>query len=200
MATTFPNHRSTCGSRRSFLRKTRLVLFYCCAIFMALTSRAEAPSATQYKLQAVFLFNFAQFIEWPSAAFSTANEPFTIAVLGKDPFGSVLDEIVQGEEIKGRKLRVERYRSLKEVKNCQILYVSASEEAHFEQIIKALKGKPILTVGDGEGFATNGGMIRFLPAQPKIRLRINIDALTEAKLTASSKLLRLAEVVHTKSK
>ncbi len=167
---------------------------------LASVTKAEAPSAAQYKLEAVFLFNFAQFVEWPSTVFPDAKASFKIGVLGKDPFGSTLDETVQGESIKGRSLKVERYRDVKEVKDCQILFISSSEEGRIEQILKALKGKPVLTVGDSENFAQRGGIIRFLTAQPKIRLRINIDALTESRLTASSKLLRLAEVVHTEKK
>jgi hypothetical protein len=197
MATTSSNYPPNRCSCAGLIKRAVLLFFFCCgSLFLSFPSVAQAPTA-QYKLEAVFLFNFAQFVEWPSSAFPSADAPFTIGVLGKDPFGTALDETVAGEAIKGRKIQVERYRDVKEIKNCQILFISASEEAHFERIFTALKSKPILTAGDGENFARKGGIVRFVTAQPKIRLRINVDALAEAKLTASSKLLRLAEVVHT---
>jgi hypothetical protein len=57
-----------------------------------------------------------------------------------------------------------------------------------------LKGRSILTVGDTEGFAQSGGIIRFVTENNRIRFRINVDAAEAAHLTISSKLLRLAEV------
>jgi hypothetical protein len=49
-------------------------------------------------------------------------------------------------------------------------------------------------VGDTEGFAEDGGIIRFVTENNRIRFRINVDAAESAHLVISSKLLRLAEV------
>lgn len=160
---------------------------------------ASVPSAygqsREYVLKAAFLFHFTQFVDWPAEAFADSDTPFTICILGTDPFGKALDEVVQNEKVKGRSIVVRRIRNVADAKNCHILYLGSSETGNMERIIKANQGKPILTVADMEMFARRGGMIRFVTENNKIRFRINNVAAQEAGLTISSKLLRLAEIV-----
>ena len=159
----------------------------------SLTAQA-APSA-EYQLKAVFLFNFAQFVEWPTEAFPQEHTPLIIGVLGEDPFGAYLDETVRGEKVNDRPLAVQRYRRVDEIKTCHILFISRSEGDRLEPIFASLRGRNTLTVGDAVGFAQRGGMIRFVTEKNKIRLRINLEAAKAAHLTISSKLLRPAEIV-----
>jgi hypothetical protein len=156
---------------------------------------AKTASPTEYQLKAVFLFNFAQFVDWPQESFPEAKVPLVIGVLGEDPFGTYLDEIVSGETVNTRQLEVQRYRRVDEIKTCHILFISQSESKQLEQIVAALKGRSILTVSDSAGFTRQGGMIRFVTDKNKLRLRINLEAATAANLTISSKLLRPAEIV-----
>jgi uncharacterized protein DUF4154 len=162
-----------------------------------LEPRAQAVAPAEYQLKAVFLFNFAQFVEWPTEAFPEARTPLIIGVLGQDPFGAYLDETVRGETVNGRPLAVQRYLRVDEVKTCHILFVSRSEVNRLEPILTHLKGRNILTVSDAVGFAELGGIIRFVTERNKIRLRINLEAAKGANLTISSKLLRPAEIVTT---
>ena len=155
----------------------------------------SAQSSPEYQLKAVFLFNFAQFVEWPASAFPEAHTPLVICVLGKDPFGAYLDETVRGETVDNHPLAVRRYRTVDEIKECHILFVSRQEQDHMSEILDSLKGRSILTVSDAERFASRGGMIRFVTERNRIRLRINLEAARAANLTISSKLLRPAEIV-----
>jgi len=168
-----------------------LGLAACCAA-VPVSLQAQDPS---YRIKAVFLYNFAQFVTWPESAFADAQAPFVIGVLGADPFGAALDETVQGESIGGRRLEVRRYRSAVEVIGCQILFISSSEAGRLDEILKTLAGRPVLTVGESQDFANKGGMIRFVTTQNKIRFRINVAAAERSGLVISSKLLRLAEIV-----
>ncbi len=165
--------------------------------FFAAPLRAQAFK--EYDVKAVFLYHLAEFVDWPPKAFPAAESPLVIGVLGADPFGKVLDEIVQDEVVKNRKLKVERFHSMEEIKVCHILFISQSEAGRLDQIFSSLKDRKILTVGDTEGFAQRGGIVRFLTDKNKIRLRINIEAAKAASLTISSKLLRAAEVVGSKA-
>ena len=155
---------------------------------------AKAQSK-EYQIKAVFLFNFAQFVDWPTNAFPEAQTPFVIGVLGEDSFGSYLDETVRGEKVNNRPLVVERYRNADQIKSCHILFISRSETDRLEGIFHGLKGRSTLTVGDYDGFAQRGGMIRFVTEKNKVRLRIGLEAAKAAHLTISSKLLRPAEIV-----
>lgn len=161
----------------------------------ALPALSGTTPIREYQVKAVFLFNFTQFVEWPAEAFAHSTAPLVIGVLGEDPFGAFLDETVRGETASGRSLIVERYRRVQEIGNCQVLFISRSESDRLDQILASLAGKPVLTVGDIEGFAVRGGVIRLATVGGKVRLRINLNSAKAAKLIISSKLLRPAEIV-----
>ena len=152
-----------------------------------------APTPAQ--VEAVFLFNFTQFVDWPPQAFADPSSPIVIGVLGSDPFGAALDEVVRGEVVKGHPLVVHRAQSIEELADCQILFVSRSERAHLAPILARLKGHSVLTVSDQDEFANEGGMICFVLIEQKVRLRVNLEATKAAGLTLSSKLLRFAQIV-----
>jgi hypothetical protein len=158
-------------------------------------AHAQASASPEYQLKAVFLFNFAQFVEWPPSAFAGPDTPLVIGVLGEDPFGSYLEETVRGETVNGRPLEVRRYRGVGEIGTCHILFVSRRGEDQLQGALDSLRGRSILTVSDAEGFARRGGMIRFVTDRNRIRLRINLEAAQAAGLTLSSKLLRPAHIV-----
>jgi hypothetical protein len=156
---------------------------------------AQDPGPREYQIKAAFLLNFAHFTEWPAAAFATAGAPLVIGVLGEDPFGTQLDAVLQGEKANNRPLAVRRYARVEEIADCHILFVSRSESARLEQIFARLKDRSILTVGDSEGFALRGGMIRFATQNNRMHLRVNVTATKAAGLVISSQLLRAVEVV-----
>lgn len=163
--------------------------------FGGLDLSAQTAVSKEYKVKALFLYNFSQFVEWPAEAFPEAQTPLVIGVIGEDPFGAYLDEIVRGEKVSNHPLVVQRYQRVEEIKTCHILFVSQSETKQLEQIFPSLKGRKILTVGEVEGFAQRGGMIRFVTEKNKIRFRVNLEAAKAANLTISSKLLRPAEII-----
>jgi hypothetical protein len=154
---------------------------------------AEAP--TENQVEAVFLFNFSHFVEWPAEGFATPTDPFVIGIIGNDPFGSHLDEAVRGEQMNGHPLTIRRYRDAAEIERCQILFIDRSENPRLAQILAILKSRGTLTVSEADGAAQRGVMIQFATENNRIRLRINVESARAAGLTISSKLLRPAEIV-----
>jgi hypothetical protein len=154
----------------------------------------QGQRASEYQLKAVFLFNFAQFVDWQPAA---AQTPLLIGILGDDPFGSFLDATVRGERVGVRPIEIRRSRQLADIDTCNILFISRSENDRVEEILAAVQNRPILTVSDGDDFAKRGGMIQFVNDKNRIRLRVNLEAAQAANVTISSKLLRVAEIVRT---
>src|SRR5689334_8333645 len=110
-----------------------------CAIALALATSpaggAAHVDATEYGLKSVFLYQFCRFMEWPISAFSSPSDPLIIGVIGEDPFGSLLNEAVEGETYHGRPIRIEHYRNAREIKRCHILFVSHSEGDQVDQIL-----------------------------------------------------------------
>ena len=167
------------------------------AALLPITAFAGAPSklTQEYDLKAVFLFNFAQFVDWPAEAFANANTPITIGILGQDPFGKSLDEVVANESAHDRRLVVRRFQTPEQVDSCQILFIGASEAGRLDHIFATLAHRSVLTVGESRDFTAHSGIIAFEVAQHRLRLRINVAAATAADLTISSQLLRQAEIV-----
>ncbi len=173
-------------------------------VALCLAAAAAAPASApdtrpvqvgEYDLKAVFLLYFPRFMEWPEGAFPSVDSPITIGILGDDPFGATLDEIVVDEIVEGRKLVVARYRRVEDIDACHVLFVSRSESERVFRILAALKGRHVLTVGETSEFTAAGGIIRFVVDQGKIRLQINAEVARSEGLTISSKLLRQAEIV-----
>ena len=157
---------------------------------------SRPDSSREAQLKAVFLFNFAQFTEWPAEAFADRSSPLIIGLVGLDPFGDSLEATVQDELIHGRRIRIERYRTLAEVKNWHMMYLGQADPERLDQILRAIKGKPILTVSEVQTPALRGGIIiKFLIKQNKIRFVINAEAARQARLVLSSKLLQAADEV-----
>lgn len=153
----------------------------------------NAPSHVD--LEAVFLYHFTQFVEWPGEAFSSTNSPLVIGLLGDHPVANVLEGVVRGETVRGRPIVVRRLDRLDQIDECHLLFISASMERQVGRILQQLRGRPILSVSDIQGYASRGGSIEFVTDSKKIRLRINAETARASNLNISSKLLRLAEVV-----
>ncbi len=74
-------------------------------------------------------------------------------IFGKDPFGPVLDRALAGETIGGKKSVVARRISTpQESGNCQILFLSSTEEGRLNKIIEAMDKEAILTVSEYRNF------------------------------------------------
>ncbi len=173
----------------------RLLAYLALSIAAAVSCGALAEPVSEYQVKAVFLFNFSQFVSWPAAAFASADAPLVIGVLGDDPFGGELDAVVAGERVGGRALLVRRYREVADIKDCQILFIDRSEAARLRDIVRALRGRSILTVSDIEGAAGSGVMITLVLEADHVRMRINVAAARASGLVLSSQLLRPAQIV-----
>jgi hypothetical protein len=165
------------------------------SLWAAELQEREAP---EYDIKAAFLYNFATFVEWPTAAFPDKESPFVIGVLGQDPFGPTLEDTLRGKTVGGRKIAVKRSDNPRDLGGCQLLFVPGSEWDKAQKILESLKGTPTLTVGEQAGFAAKGGIVNFFVEGKYVRFEINPEAAKRASLKVSSKLLRLARVVEDK--
>jgi hypothetical protein len=134
-------------------------------------------------------------VEWPEGALATSGDVFTICVIGVDPFGSALDKTISGRTVQGKQVIASRLASANDFSNCNILFVSSSEQNHLPEILKKVQGKSILTVAEMRTFISQGGMINFQVEQNKVRFEINLASVERANLKISSQLLKVAKVI-----
>lgn len=164
-----------------------LMLMVCQGIVSA------GDTADEYPLKAAFLYKFASFVVWPE---STGPGPICIGVVGEDPFGSALDDVVKGKSINGRSFEIRRFHTIEEADRCQVLFIGGSEKKRLRAVLDHIQGVAVLTVGDMPGFCENSGMIRLGLQDNRIHIEINPDAAEKAGLQLSSKLLSLARIVR----
>src|SRR2546428_12515469 len=70
----------------------------------ALAASARAQSATEYQGKAVFLYNFAKFVDWSSTDPATAATPIALCIMGENPLGGFLQHKIKGKNINIRVL------------------------------------------------------------------------------------------------
>ena len=158
-----------------------------------LTASAQQGKPSVYDVEATYLYQFARFVQRPGAN-RPADQPasFLICVLGRDPFGSVLDSTIKGERVDGAAIMAKRITSSEETSDCQILFIAASEESRLARTLMPLAKLPILTVSDIPNFADRGGMIGLLLKDNRVRFEVNLMNAQAAGLTLSSQLLKVA--------
>jgi hypothetical protein len=172
---------------------------------------SEEKRAKANQIKAVCLFRFASYVKWPAQAFKTEKSPIVIGILGKDPFGSTFDKIIEGERVHKRRIELRRFESfsalkaplagkegepvrnrLSELNACHILFVSSSEKENLPGILKRLADSPTLTAGDTPQFADMGGAINFVIVKNRVRFEINLATARKKNLVISSRVLDLA--------
>jgi hypothetical protein len=177
----------------SVLRRVSLVcLLLPGAVLGASRVHAQPRMALEYQMKAAFLYNFARFVEWPPDAFAPTSDSLIVGLIGEDPFGVVLDQTLGDKLLHDKKVVVRRFQRIESVVECHILFISASEEPRLGEIMKALNGASVLTVGDLDGFVERGGIIGFRKQDKKVRFEINADVAKRVGLKISSQLLKLA--------
>lgn len=156
----------------------------------------DGATEREYRLKAAFLYNFAAYVDWPDDTFADASSPMVFCILGEDPFGGSLDELVHDKSIKGRGIVVYREDKLNGHEKCHVLFVTESLRGAISDIFNALAESDILTVGDMDRFAHDGGMINMVRRRNNIRFEINLLVVSRTRLKMSSKLLNLAEIIE----
>jgi hypothetical protein len=153
---------------------------------------AGDPPALETAVKATFLYKFAPFVTWPNSG----AHPFTICVVGADPFGQVLDRAVAGQLYGQNPYQVVRMEAIGPQSLCDIAYLGGSRSQSVEAALRAVHGAPVLTVTD-EG--SRPGIIAFTVENGRVRFRIDQEEAQAGGLGISSKLLSLAVSVRTAS-
>lgn len=174
------------------------VLFAATAACLPARGAQAQPTASEYQVKAAYLLNFARFTEWPSEVLP-ASSPLVIVIIGDDPFGGALEEVLRGKSANGHPISLRRLRWNDILTPCEIVFISASEEAHLDQILRFLGHTSVLTVSDIDRFSLRGGVIEFRMVGNRVRFDIDREPAIAARLSISSKLLTVARAVHERS-
>jgi hypothetical protein len=178
----------TCAVR---LRGSRLVVFACAC---AWARPAASQPYEQARVKAEFFERFCRFVDWPATALA-ADAPFVVGILGDDAVAPLLEEQGRTRTLKDRRIEIRRLARPADAASCQAVWVAASSRADVPAVVRATRGLPVLTVGDGDGFARMGLLIGLRPDGEHFRFEVNWDKARRSGLQFSSKLLRLGTIV-----
>lgn len=167
--------------------------FLLVAYLLAITTSQPfaADALLEYQVKAVCVLNTVRFVTWPPTAFEGPDAPLVIGILGENPFGSTLQDVVKGETFQHRRIIVRRVR-LDEVAGVHVLFISHSEQDRLDGILRALANSSVLTISEIDRFTQMGGMLGLGLARGKIRFETNPEAAGRARLKFSSQFLLLA--------
>jgi hypothetical protein len=138
------------------------------------------------------VFNFTRFVSWPAHSSLSNAAAFSIGVLDDEPLAAAVEAAVRGRTLGGRSFVVRRFRTAEDVVPCPVLYVGRRQSGSLARVQAILRGWPVLTVSDAEGFASRGGVIGLFLEDRRIRFEVAAAAARAAGLGVSSKLLRLS--------
>jgi uncharacterized protein DUF4154 len=167
----------------------------CLALALLPGALAARTQPTEDVVKAAFLPRFARYVAWPGAALPAAGAPFQLCIVGRDPFGDMLDQAASTELIDGHGVVIRRMASADRIAGCQLAFVQGAAPTDTARLLLALRAQPILTITDGRA-GPQRGMIHFTIVGGRVRFFIDEAAAAERGLSISSRLLALAAGVR----
>jgi hypothetical protein len=164
-------------------------------VLLAFAAGSPSQPVSEAVVKAGFVYNFAKFTEWPAGTWAAGSGTVQLCLTGADPQGAV-SAAFDNKPLQGRNLSVRRNVRLDELRGCHILYVNDPDERRQAEALRTVRGLPVLTIGDNDGFSELGGMIGLVSVGDRIQFEVNTDVAHAAGLKISSQLLRLARTVR----
>jgi len=161
---------------------------------LATAPAVQAQGASEADLKAALTLNFARYVEWPERAFTSRDAPFQLCLVGRDTLGPAFSAL-ETRTLQNRPVKVRRNVPAEDTRGCHIVFASELEERRLPVLLRSLAGQPVLTVGDADGFIDAGGAIGIVPGEQRLQFEVNRGVLDQARLKASSQLLKLARAV-----
>lgn len=180
-------HRTLLASMSLFLLPMWLIAFPACG----------AGEDLELSVKAAFLYKFASYVEWPPHAFPKADTPIAITVTGSEVIAEELSQLVASRTAQGRPIVVKRLGPGDPLAGVHILFVGPGEAERLAQWARDAQAHSTLVVTDSRGALERGSTINFVLADRRVRFEISLDAAEKSSLKLSSRLLAVAQRVHT---
>lgn len=157
---------------------------------------ALGANPTEYTIKAAYLSKFGSFVEWPEDTFSEPTSALNLCIVGVDPFGEALDQLVAGQRIDSHPLRVKRIPDITDAADCQIVFIDGNDVPRALKVVSELRGTRVLTVTDTGDETEGAGIINFMVEGNRVRFGVDDKAAKNNGLRISSRLLMLAVYVR----
>jgi len=163
-------------------------------VVWGMTGSVQASEADNH-LKALFLYNFANYVEWPESAFTRSHGQLHMCLFGEVEFYPMVD-VYDGTLIGDRQLNVFMTSDIKKIeKGCHILFVSRDKRIELPNFFNQIKYTYVLSIGERSDFSVKGGVVSIVRTTDKVQFDINLTAANANRLTISSDLLSLARKI-----
>ncbi|WP_083631322.1 YfiR family protein [Labilibacter marinus] len=142
----------------------------------------------QSMFKALFMFNFAKYIEWPTSSNQTE---FVIGIYGNDDITPELKKLAAARKINSKSIVVVNVKNPSEAANANIFYIPSSKSGDIEKVTSFFKGKSTLIVTDKNGLCSKGASINYVTQDGKMKFEISKTNITKHNLKVDSKLISL---------
>jgi hypothetical protein len=184
-----------CGGEETAARPARAgwIAVTCCALAVAASPVVAEEKSSEAMLKAEFVERFTRFIDWPHEVLPP-SAAFRLCAVGTSPVAQALEQLARTRRFKGHAATFVQLGALDAVTGCHLLFIAGTERRRLVDLLAHTQGRPILTIGDSDGFAARGVIINLYRTENRLRFEINIAAALESGLRFRSKLLKLARI------
>lgn len=142
----------------------------------------------QSMFKALFLFNFAKYIEWPQ---SSNQQEFIIGIYGSDDIEDELKKLASTRKINAKTIVVKKINSPAEATGLNILYIPTSNSNSIDKLTSSLQGTSTLIVTDKANMCSKGAHINYVLVNGKMKFEISKNNIGSNNLKVDPKLLSL---------
>lgn len=184
---------------RCLARACTLMALLAGATAQSAADAAESDVSLEYRVKAAFVYQIAGYVEWPGTAFARRDTPITIAVLGAEALAEELTRIVPGRRINNRPIAVRRLQDGASLDGVHILFVGHERRSQIAKLAHGARENGVLLVTESEGMLAEGSMVNFVVVEGHVRFEVGLDAARRSGLKLSSRLLAVAQQVHSRA-
>lgn len=185
-------------TRMAIRKSISILLLFFCSIGNVGFAEEASSSELEYQIKAAFLYKFCLYIEWPPAAFASADSPFVFGIAAPDSFIAELNAIVRDHTINNRPVQIRRIDN-SDVSGVNLLFVAHAKQALLPQLRAQTRGLPLLFVTESERGLDDGGTINFALKNNRVSFEVALDTANRQGFHMSAQLLKVASNVRSES-
>lgn len=109
--------------------------------------------------------------------------------------GAAVDELLKATELGSpqRRVSVQALPDPAQARAaCDAIYIAGPQNGQARETLRGLAGHPVLLLGEGADFCSDGGMFCLEPGEPATRFGANLDAIARSGLRVNPLVLRIA--------
>jgi hypothetical protein len=160
---------------------------YLSTVFM--TAIVSIAFGQAEKVQAMFVYNFTKYVEWPA---STKSGSFVIGIYGNSAIYEELIKVAESKTAGSQPIVVKKIGNANEINDQHMLFIASNKSRELGDIISKIGTKPMLIITESSGLIEKGSAINFVVVDNKQRFELKRENLTDKGLKISSELEKFA--------